>query len=85
MHESGLIRQLMQTALDAAAEHNSALRGIHLRLGVLAGGSAQHLREHFEQEIQRRALPSIELSIVEDSEFLGGIEIESIELAEESQ
>ena len=80
MHESGLIRQLVQTALDASAERGGELRGIHIRLGVLAGGSAAHLREHFEQEITRRDLPSLSLTIVEDSEFLGGIEIESIEL-----
>lgn len=84
MHESGLIRQLMQTALDAAAERGCELRAVHLRLGVLAGGTADHLRDHFEQEIATRALPPVALAIVEAPEFLGGIEIESIELAEEA-
>ncbi|MEL0081416.1 MAG: hypothetical protein VW985_00035 [Gammaproteobacteria bacterium] len=84
MHESGLIRQLLQTALNGATEQGGELRGIHIRLGVLAGGSADHLREHFEQEISQRNLGTIALEIVEDGEFLGGIEIESIELTEET-
>lgn len=83
MHESGLIRQLIQTALDTAIQHNAELQGIDVRIGVLAGGSAEHLHEHFEQEVARLGLAPITLNMVEEPEFLGGIEIESIELSGE--
>ena len=49
-------------------------------LGVLAICMGIVSQQHFEQEISLRNLQPLSLNIVEDSEFLGGIEIESIEL-----
>ncbi len=81
MHESGMIRSLLSTAQVSAQEHESQLRGVTIRLGVLAGGTAEHLREHFEEEIIRQQLGCIELDIVEDPDYLGGVELVRVDLA----
>ena len=50
MHESGVIQKLVQIAFDEAARRGGRLRAIAVRLGALAGGSPEHLRDHFEHE-----------------------------------
>ncbi len=80
MHESGLIQSLIRTALAEAERRNAELAGIDLRLGVLAGGSPAHLREHFEIEITRLGLGPIALEITDDPDYPGGIEITGVEL-----
>ncbi|NIB45017.1 hydrogenase maturation nickel metallochaperone HypA [Pseudomaricurvus alkylphenolicus] len=82
MHETGLIRNLLETAMATARSHGSELRAVTLRLGALAGGSANHLRSHFEVEIANRNLGDIGLDIIEDPDYLGGVEIVSVDLAE---
>ncbi|TQV86142.1 hydrogenase maturation nickel metallochaperone HypA [Exilibacterium tricleocarpae] len=82
MHETGMIRSLLDTALATARDRGSQLRAVSVRLGVLAGGSAAHLRTHFEQEIGRRKLDGISLDIVEDPDYLGSVEVVSVDLAE---
>lgn len=81
MHESGMIRSLLNTAQASAQEHESQLRGVTVRLGVLAGGTVEHLREHFEEETARLQWGQIELNIVEDPDYLGGVELVSVDLA----
>ncbi len=81
MHESGMIRSLLRTAQASAQEHGSQLRAVTVRLGVLAGGTAAHLREHFAEEIARQQLGHIELDIIEDPDSLGGVELVSVNLA----
>ena len=56
--------------------------GVDVRLGVLAGGSPEHLREHFEIELQRMNLGPITLRIHADDTYPGGVEIVGVELRE---
>ena len=61
-------------------DRGGELRAIDVRLGVLAGGSPDHLREHFEVELRRRGATGIELRIEEQPAYPGGVEITGIEL-----
>jgi len=81
MHESGVIQRLVQIAFDEAARRGGRLRAIDVRLGVLAGGSPAHLREHFEHELARRGASGIELRIDEQPAYPGGVELTGIELS----
>ncbi|MFO7562359.1 MAG: hypothetical protein R6X02_06920 [Enhygromyxa sp.] len=80
MHESGLIQSLLRTALAEAERRGAELVGIDVRLGVLAGGSPEHLREHFEHELSRLGLRPIALNIAADPDHPGGVEIVGVEL-----
>lgn len=80
MHESGMIQTLLKTALAEAERRGAELAGIDLRLGVLAGGSPDHLREHFEIERARLGLGAIALNIQNDPDHPGGVEITGVEL-----
>ena len=82
MHESGLIRRLIEAARAEAEARGGSLRAIHVRLGALAGGSPAHLREHFEIELERMGLPAMRLHIAEAPEHPAGVELTGIELAE---
>ncbi len=75
MHESGLIRSLLRVAMREAEQRGGTLAGIDVRLGVLAGGSPEHLREHFEIERAALGLGMIDLRITEDPDHPGGVEI----------
>lgn len=81
MHESGVIRRLVELALDEAARRGGRLRAIEVRLGALAGGSPEHLREHFEHELARRGQAGIALRIEEQPAYPGGVELVGIELS----
>ena len=80
MHESGMIQALLRTAWAEAERRNADLVGIDVRLGVLAGGSPEHLREHFEIELSRLGLGPIELNIATEPDYPGGVEIVGLEL-----
>lgn len=80
MHESGMIRTMLSMALAEAERRNAALIGIELRLGALAGGSPEHLREHFEHELARRGLAAIGLTICVDEAYPGSVDITGLEL-----
>jgi hypothetical protein len=80
MHESGMIQSLLRTAAAEAERRNAELLGIDVRLGVLAGGSPEHLREHFEIELARLGLGPIALRIVNDPDYPAGVEIVGLEL-----
>ena len=83
MHETGVIRKLIQTALTEADSRGDRLVGIHVRLGALAGGTAAHMREHFE--IECRALgfddDAIAIHIEDDPDYPAGVELRSLEFA----
>lgn len=82
MHESGIIRKLVRTALDEAERRGGRLARIHVRLGALAGGSAAHLREHFAHELGALGLDGIEMVIEEAPAHPAGVEITGIEIVE---
>ncbi len=84
MHETGLIRTLIEKARAEAEARSAELRGIHIRLGALAGGSPAHLREHFELELERLGLAGIALHIEEAPAHPAGVEITGVDLAEPS-
>ena len=81
MHESGVIQRLVQIAFDEAARRGGRLRAIAVRLGALAGGSPEHLRDHFEHELTRRGVTGIKLQIDAQPAYPGGVEITGIELS----
>lgn len=80
MHESGLIQALLRRAFAEAERRGAELVGVEVRLGVLAGGSPEHLREHFEIELERLGLGPIGLDIHADDTHPGGVEIVGLEL-----
>lgn len=80
MHESGMIRRLLEVANAEAARRGAALAGIDVRLGVLAGGTQEHLREHFEIELGRLGMGPIELRIRTEPDYPGGVELTGVEL-----
>ena len=81
MHESGMIQKLVRTALEEAERRGGRLTAIDIRLGALAGGSAAHLREHFEHECQRRGL-QLALELRAQPDYPGGVEITGLTLRE---
>ena len=81
MHESGLIRELIETARTEAGRRGGRLCAIQVRLGALADGSAAHLRGHFELELERLGLTDIRLDIEQAPAHPAGVEITSIEIA----
>ena len=51
MHESGLIRDLLKKIESIASSHGSKkVSAAQVRLGALCHISADHFRQHFEQE-----------------------------------
>lgn len=80
MHETGVIRKLVQTALEEAESRGGRLMRIYIRLGALAGGTAAHLREHFVHEIRALGLDDIDLVIEEAPDHPAGVEITGIDI-----
>ena len=80
MHETGVIRKLLQVAIDEANKQGGELSAVDVRLGVLAGGSPAHLREHFEIELQGLGMSRVDLRIQEAPDYPGGVEITGIEI-----
>lgn len=52
MHESGLTKGLVRATLAAAEREGGRVKAVGVRLGVLAGISADHLREHWEEALR---------------------------------
>lgn len=53
MHESGLTKGLLRATLEAAErEGGGRVKAVGVRLGVLAGISAEHLREHWDEALR---------------------------------
>ena len=80
MHESGVIRRLIQMATAEAARRGATLRGVDVRLGVLAGGSPEHLRAHFEAEVKALGIGPLTINIDNDPDYPGGVELTGIDL-----
>lgn len=80
MHETGVIRKLLQVARDEATRQGGRLAAVEVRLGVLAGGSPSHLREHFEIELEALGMAQVDLRIEEAPDYPGGVEITGIEI-----
>ena len=82
MHETRLIRRLIETAQAEARQRGGDLRAIHVRLGALAGGSPEHLRQHFVIEARALGLEGLGLHIDEAPECPAGVEITGLEVTE---
>ncbi|WP_193164248.1 hydrogenase/urease maturation nickel metallochaperone HypA [Microbulbifer hainanensis] len=65
MHEQSLIRNLVRKIQQLAEHQGGTLVAARLRLGALAHISAEHLREHFEQETGGTPLEGLRLQIEE--------------------
>lgn len=65
MHEGGLVRALIRMALERA--EGAPLRRVGVRIGALAGVSAAHLRDHWDEEVRGTPAASAEL-VVEASD-----------------
>ena len=64
MHETGLVRDLIQRIGQAAAAHGAArVCGVRVRLGALSHLSAAHFREHFAIEARGSAAEGACLTI----------------------
>lgn len=51
MHETGIVRDLVRRLEGLARKENAtAVSGVQIRLGSLSQFSAEHFREHFEEE-----------------------------------
>ncbi|WP_288129099.1 hydrogenase/urease maturation nickel metallochaperone HypA [Microbulbifer sp.] len=69
MHEQSLIRSLVEKIYLMAAKQQGRLVEVRLRLGALAHISADHLREHFEQETMGTQLEGLRLQIEAQSDI----------------
>lgn len=69
MHERSLIRDLVDKIHLLANTERGRLVAAKLRLGALAHISADHLREHFEQETSGTSLEGLRLQIEEQSDI----------------
>lgn len=61
MHETGLIRGLVRATRAAAGGGRVVAVGV--RVGALAGISAQHLREHWEEELRGTEVEGAALTV----------------------
>ena len=69
MHEQSLIRNLVDKIHSLAGAERGRLIAARLRLGALAHISAEHLREHFEQETSGTPLEGLRLLIEEHTDI----------------
>jgi hydrogenase nickel incorporation protein HypA/HybF len=66
MHESSLLRNLIQQLETLAREHDAKrLSRVRLSIGVAAGVSPAHLREHFVHAAAGTVAEGAQLDIVE--------------------
>jgi hypothetical protein len=77
-----MIRRLIETAQSEARERGGELRAVHIRLGALAGGSPEHIKEHFLIEARALGLDNIALHISEAPDHPAGVEITGLEVTE---
>lgn len=66
MHEHSLIKNLIDKVNDIARQQpGGRITGIKVRLGALAHISAEHFREHFDNETQDSVLEGVALDVEE--------------------
>lgn len=64
MHETGLVRRLVQAAQGiAAAEGGGRIIAVGVKVGALTGLSSDHLREHWEHEAASCGLAGASLHV----------------------
>jgi hydrogenase nickel incorporation protein HypA/HybF len=64
VHETGVIRRLMEAALAAArAEGGGPITRVGVKVGALTGLSAGHLREHWAEEVAGTSLAAASLDV----------------------
>ena len=64
MHETGIVRDLVQRVACVAAEADAAeVREVRVWLGALSQFSPEHFREHFDDETRGTPLERTALSI----------------------
>jgi hydrogenase nickel incorporation protein HypA/HybF len=87
MHEAGMIRDLLRRISQLAQEASAtSVTGVTVWLGALSHISAEHFREHFEQETAGSIAEGAEL-VIESSEDIDhpnaqAILLRSIDIAE---
>lgn len=89
MHEHSLIKNLITRVTDIAGDENAdKLVSIKVKLGALSHISAEHFREHFENETQGTILEGVELEVEELSDLhdplAQEIILESLEIEDNS-
>lgn len=69
MHETGMVRDLLRRITEAAAA-NEASRVVEVRvwLGALSHLSAEHFREHFEDESRGTPAEGARLRVTESTD-----------------
>lgn len=64
MHETGIVRDLVQRLLQAAADAGARrVSGVSVWLGALSQFSPQHFREHYDDEARGTVAEGAELRI----------------------
>ncbi|SDK18098.1 hydrogenase/urease maturation nickel metallochaperone HypA [Microbulbifer yueqingensis] len=86
MHEHSLIRNLVAKIHGISSEEQGTPIAARLRVGALAHISAEHLREHFENETAGTPLEGLRLEIEElpdiHHELAQEIVLDSLEFAQ---
>lgn len=85
MHETGLIRQLIQAALAAArAGGGGEVQAVGVKVGALTGLSGEHLREHWQEAVPGTGLEGATLQLTCSDDPLdpdaAGVLLEWVEL-----
>ena len=64
MHETSLVKDLLRRVFEVAScEHAKKIVAVRVKLGVLSGFSAGHLREHFIEEAAGTAAEGARLDV----------------------
>jgi hydrogenase nickel incorporation protein HypA/HybF len=64
MHETGLVRRLVEAARAiAASEGGGRIIGVGVKVGALTGLSSEHLREHWDHEVGGTGLEGAALRV----------------------
>lgn len=65
MHESGMVKGLLRATLETAEREGGRVKAVGVRLGALAGISAEHLREHWDEALRGTAAEGAALVVVQ--------------------
>lgn len=64
MHETGLVRRLVEAARSiAAAQGGGRILAVGVKVGALTGLSSDHLREHWDHEVGGTGLEGATLRV----------------------
>jgi len=80
MHESNLVKGIIEHVLALADEHKArCVLAVRVRVGSLAQVDPEHLREHFQHAAQGTLAADAEF-FVEKTNALEGVTLETVEL-----